>query len=73
LLGSRAEKEWGVVGGVSRAAFGSVEDSIVTRKLRGKKHTALERDQEDDDGLFLNARKVNVLRNALRVYFGRSL
>jgi hypothetical protein len=31
LVGSRAENEWGGVGGVSRAAFGIVDDSIVTR------------------------------------------
>ena len=43
ILDSRAENEWGGVGGVSRAAFGRVEDSIVTRSKRGKKHTTLER------------------------------
>jgi hypothetical protein len=42
ILDSRAENEWGGVGGVSRAAFERVEDSIVTRSKRGKKHTTLE-------------------------------
>ena len=50
LLGSRAENEWGGVGGVSRAAFGSVDDSIVASYGRGKMHTALESSRGTLDG-----------------------
>jgi hypothetical protein len=51
---------------VSRAAFGIVDDSIVTKSKRVKMHTALWIAGGAKRGLFVNARSVNVCTTTMQ-------